>query len=644
MKRFASTTVRLATATLISALLIPAVSVRGDDEDRPSSSSAPVYCSPVALAISPDGKTLYVADRTAGGVKIVELTSGQKRGEVALSGSPYDLALSPDGGRLYVPERGAGTVAVIDPAELSVTSRISVGRWPVAVLATSDRLYVGNQDCHTVSVIDLTATPARPLAEIPVIREPRAIATTPDERSIVVTNFLARGVTTDAQLAAEVSIIDSASLKVRASVPLPPGSTAAAGVCVSPDGRWAYVVHQLSRFSLPVTQLERGWVNTYALSVIDLEQGARLVSMLLDDLYQGAANPSAVVCSKDGGTLWISHAGVHEVSIINVGLVHRLLVGQVPSDLADLKDGSRPNIWVRIQQDPDLTEELANDLTALYIAGAIQRVSSGGNGPQDLILTPDQQKLLVANYYSAEVAILNPADGELRGEIDLGPQPEPDAARRGEIVFHDATRAFQRWHSCASCHPNDGRVDGLRWDFLRDGIGNPKDTPSLVYVDKTEPLNRLALREDAREGARTGMLVSHMVVPTEEQVEDLLAYMVSLRPDPNPRRIDGQLSPAAQRGEAIFEGKAGCARCHPAPYYTDNKSYDIGIHTTTDPRHDYDTPTLIEAFRTAPYLHDGRALTIRDVLTTHNPEDRHGSTKSLSEPELDDLVEYVLSL
>jgi cytochrome c peroxidase len=321
-----------------------------------------------------------------------------------------------------------------------------------------------------------------------------------------------------------------------------------------------------------------------------------------------------------------------------------LLVGEVPPELADLKDGSRPNIWVRIQENPRLTEELANDLTALYIAGAIRRIPSGGNGPRDLVLSPDEQRLLVANYYSGSVAMLNPVDGKQLGELPMGPLPEPAAARRGEIIFHDATVAFQRWHSCASCHPNNGRVDGLRWDFLRDGIGNPKDTPSLVYVDKTEPLNRLALREDAREGARTGMLVSHMVVPTEEQVEDLLAYMVSLRPDPNPRLADGQLSPAAQRGKAVFEGKAGCASCHPAPYFTDNRSYDIGVHTATDPRQDYDTPTLIEVFRTAPYLHDGRALTVRDVLTTYNPEDRHGNTKSLSEQELDDLVEYLLSL
>ena len=365
------------------------------------------------------------------------------------------------------------------------------------------------------------------------------------------------------------------------------------GVCTSPDGRWAYAVHQLSRFSLPVTQLERGWVNTYALSVIDIARGERIATMLLDDLYQGAANPSAVVCSADGEKLWISHAGVHEISMIKLGLVHKLLAGEVPEELAKLTDGTRPNIWVRVGEDSRVIDELANDLTALYIAGAIQRVPSGGRGPRALVLTPDGRQLLVANYYSGSVAKLDAASGSGVGQLSLGPQPPPDAARRGEMVFHDATRAFQRWHSCASCHPNNGRADGLRWDFMRDGMGNPKDTPSLLLVHKTEPLNRLATRVNAEEGARTGMLVSYMVVPTEDEVQDLLAYMMSLRPEPSPYlAADGQLTPAARRGKEIFEGSAGCVNCHPAPYFTDRKAYDVGTHTPQDGPTQYDTPTL----------------------------------------------------
>ena len=54
------------------------------------------------------------------------------------------------------------------------------------------------------------------------------------------------------------------------------------------------------------------------------------------------------------------------------------------------------------------------------------------------------------------------------------------AEGRGNMYFHDATLGFQGWQSCASCHPNDARADGLNWDLLNDGLGNPK-IPNLCY-------------------------------------------------------------------------------------------------------------------------------------------------------------------
>jgi cytochrome c peroxidase len=58
----------------------------------------------------------------------------------------------------------------------------------------------------------------------------------------------------------------------------------------------------------------------------------------------------------------------------------------------------------------------------------------------------------------------------------------------------------------------------------------------------------------------------------------------------------------------------------------------------------FDTPTLIEVWRTAPYLHDGSAATVRDVLTTHNPNGKHGNTSCLTLSQVDDLIDYILSL
>ena len=59
----------------------------------------------------------------------------------------------------------------------------------------------------------------------------------------------------------------------------------------------------------------------------------------------------------------------------------------------------------------------------------------------------------------------------------------------------------------------------------------------------------------------------------------------------------------------------------------------------------YDTPTLIEVWRTAPYLCNGQAATILEMLAPkHNPKDQHGRTSNLTKQQLSDLAEYIMSL
>ena len=72
--------------------------------------------------------------------------------------------------------------------------------------------------------------------------------------------------------------------------------------------------------------------------------------------------------------------------------------------------------------------------------------------------------------------------------------------------------------------------------------------------------------------------------------------------------------------------------------------HNAGASSPQEPDRLYDTPSLVEVHRTAPYFHDGRAATLRDIFTVHNEEGRHGSTSELSESELDDLMEYLKSL
>jgi cytochrome c peroxidase len=110
--------------------------------------------------------------------------------------------------------------------------------------------------------------------------------------------------------------------------------------------------------------------------------------------------------------------------------------------------------------------------------------------------------------------------------------------------------------------------------------------------------------------------------------------------------LKGALTKSALRGKALFEStRTGCSTCHPPGRFTHLRSYDVGTRASYDKLTDqFDTPTLVELWRTAPYLHDGSAATVREVLTTRHAHDRHGRASNLSRRQLEHLCAYLLAL
>ena len=135
-------------------------------------------------------------------------------------------------------------------------------------------------------------------------------------------------------------------------------------------------------------------------------------------------------------------------------------------------------------------------------------------------------------------------------------------------------------------------------------------------------------------------------VPEPGEAEAVSAYLRTLEPAVSPhRKPDGSLTEKAKRGQAIFESEAAaCTRCHPAPLYTDLKIHDVGTRRPLDKASEFDTPTLLELWRTGPYLHNGEAVTLEEVLVKFNAKDEHGKTSHLSKEEIGALVAYLLSL
>jgi len=584
------------------------------------------YLSPLALVAGPDGTKLYVAEFTANRIDEVDAAGGSVLRSFALPQAPSGLAISSDGSRLYAAGcNPAGALHVVGVASGSVEASVRVGHSPsfVVLHPNGQAAYVGNQFNNNVSVVDLAS--GTESARVPVPREPVAAAITPDGASLIVANLVPAGRSDVDVVAAEVSIIDTAGNAVAVNVPLPNGSTGLRGVCVAPDGRYAYVTHLLARFHMPTTQLERGWMNTNALSIIDVAERRRVNTVLLDDVDLGAANPWGVTVSPDGASIVVTLSGTHEIAVIDRVALH--------DKLARVAAGERVT---EVSTGP---EEVPNDLA--FLVGIKQRIALTGNGPRGVAFAGNV--VYAAEYFTGTLGKVDLAKKpKPRAEsIRLGAEETPNVVRKGEMFFSDAGLCFQHWQSCASCHP-DARVDGLNWDLLNDGIGNPKNTKNMLLSHKTPPAMSLGVREEAEAAVRAGIKFIQFAVRPEEDAVAIDEYLKSLQPVPSPFLVEGMPGPAAERGKAVFE-QAGCISCHPEPLYTDLKEYNVGTGKDREADKEFDTPTLVEVWRTAPYLHDGRAVTLKEVLTEYNAGDKHGVTSSLTDEQRSDLVEYLLT-
>jgi YVTN family beta-propeller protein len=584
------------------------------------------YLSALAVVAGRGGKRLYVAEFTAGQVAVFDAATGAVTDVIAVPDQPSGIAISPDGSRLYVTGAApVGKVHVIDVAKGKVVRSVPVGHTPAAAVVSPDGgvLYVCNRFNDNVSVVELRKK--KQVATIPVTREPVAAAITPDGKLLFVANLLPAGAADGDYAAAVVNIVETTARRAVQSIALPNGSTGLRGICISPDGGHAYVTHILARYQLPTTQLDRGWMNTNALSIIDVSERKLLNTVLLDDVDLGAANPWAVACTADGKYICVTHAGTHELSVIDrLGLHEKL---------AKVAAGEKVS-------DVSLTPaDVPNDLS--FLVGLRRRLNLSGNGPRGLALIGT--KAYVAEYFTDSLGVIDidPATRPQTKSLSLGPAKPLSKVRKGEMFFHDATLCFQHWQSCSSCHP-DARADALNWDLLNDGMGNPKNTKSLLLAHKTPPAMMTGVRDSAETAVRSGIRHIQFTVRPEQDAVAIDEYLKSLKPVPGPCLVNGGLSKAAKRGSEIFE-KAGCASCHGAPLYTDVQPHDVGTGKDLEKDRSFDTPTLVEVWRTAPYLYDGRAATVKEVLAKHNQDDKHGATSKLTESQIEDLAEFVLS-
>ncbi len=585
--------------------------------------SASEYLSPVDVVY--DGtRYLYIADATGNQIQQFDTQTDTVTRSFALGKSPGGLTIVPGGNSILYVAAGSkqGLVYKIRLSNGNITETYTVGHTPTSPVVVGQNLYVANRYDNNVSVINLAS--GSTTAVIDVVRDPIAMAVTPDSQRLLVVNHLPAGPANSLDIASQVSVIDLASNTVTANLPLYNGATGAKDICISPDGNYAYLTYLLARYQMPTTQLDRGWVMTNALGIIDLQQTQVLTTVLLDDVYMGAANPWAVKCSDDGSYLCVTHAGSHELSIIDrVGLHARLddLIGGTP-----LTGGFS-----------DTIDDVPHDLG--FLTGLRKRIALGGNGPRSLAVI--DSLCYVPEYFSGTVSIVDLEESSKDVfNASLGTQPAMTQIRQGEEFYHDASQTYQKWLSCSSCHP-EARSDALNWDLGNDGLGTARQTKSHLLAHDLPPTTITGVRDSAETSVRAGFTHIEFAHRSEEDAVAIDEYLKSLIPVASPAMVDNTLTEAAWRGKTLFH-QSGCASCHSGNTFSDMQMHNVG--TGYGSGEAMDTPTLVEVWQTGPYLHDGRAATMRQVLTTYNPSDQHGITSNLNASELDDLVEYVNSI
>ena len=593
----------------------------------------PHHDSPAGLVVSHDGKRLYVALDDRDEVAEADIATRRVLRRAKVTGGPFGLALDASGQRLFVTCRQGDRLALLDTESLSETGSLPVGMGPTAVAfcrtAAGERLVVANAMSDDVSVISLS--PIKELARPAAGREPYAVTVTSDGARAFVANRLVNLSSIKTMPASEVTVVDPATARVVRRDTLE-SAHLSEGVGLDETRAWALTPLVKVRNMVPITQVAGGWVMSSGLAISDLKRGG-VLQMPLDEANDYFADPSAVAVDSAG---------------------HRAFVASGGADVVTTVDLDRLAAWVHKASAAEKQEAIYDlSLSAEYIVG---RIPTGRN-PRHLVLSPDGATLLVAERLEDSILVVDANRLVPLGRIVLGDGGMDDPIRRGEKVFTTAAYTFQHQFSCRSCHP-DGHVDGLSYDFDGDGIGdNLLDNRSLQGVAGTGPFkwNGKNPTLEVQCGPRFAKVLMRTDPFPPKQLRDLTTFIQSLPPPRVARNKDGKLTPAQERGRAIFfatqtpEGKEiplsrRCVTCHPPPLYTVRLPFNVGTKGQYDTTVAFDTPHLLGVADTAPYLHDGRAQSLEELWTIYNPNDLHGVSSYMNKIQLNDLVEFLKTL
>lgn len=451
--------------------------------------------------------------------------------------------------------------------------------------------------------------------------EPYGVALAPDRKTLVVTTIADR----------KLVAFDTATGRQRYASKLGPEPRA---VAISPDGTRALVTY-LTSAMLDEVAVATGAVTHRGIGSRfsgEIVRGSFATLFLGDAVavvpFQGSrpVSPFTREVNTEGYGGSFEPPISHHVAFVALNSGRQVIAEtavQQPRALA--WDGTRDRLYLA-GMGTDAIVEVKNASQVDAARGFDKRIK--GCGPDGLAVASDD--VLVWCSFTRSIA-------RVGKKVVRGPELVASAldktAHAGLVQFHTSSERVSSFGqmACANCH-FEGRADGLSWQIE----GNHLQTPLLAgRLVGTEPFKwdggartlETSLRETAGRLGGSGLGTS--------QVSALAAYLRAL---PAVRRPTPDVA-AATRGAALFES-AGCTSCHDGAMYTDQARHELGGNLRRA-----DTPSLVGLAASAPYFHDGSAVTLEAVLRERGRV--HGmseTSKQLSAAEVTDLVAFLESL
>jgi len=631
-----TTLVTLAACAVLAASLmpsLPAQSTRIDAAPYRKRSSA-------ALAITPDGATIVAVNPDSNSVTLVDAASRSVVTELAVGLDPRTVAIDDSGQRAYVANRVGDSLSVIDLTTPHVITEVAVGNRPYGVVVNPDGdcVYVAEQGSHRLRTLDAQTLDTTDL--ITTAERPSGLAISTDGRTLYVTHLLTNTITVlnvrpyfvylpliakGTPASQPITLPHPASnfhaKRPTSSIHLYPTSNLVQSIVIAPDGPRAYVPH--TRSNTQNQNLTFDSTVSPLVSSIDLTTRQHLTGQQIDlgTLDRpGVGLPFDAALTPGGDEIWVVNAASNDISVVD--LISRTLTAHIEV----------------------------------------------GDNPRGIVLSPDGATAYVNNTLAGTISVIDTAAYTVTDVITITHIPLPPILLNGKRLFHssdDPRVSLNQWISCNTCH-FEGEHDGRTWALA---FAGPRNTTSLLGMIETYPLrwsgewNESADSEFAnrKENFGSGLIEGEMncsLAPPDcvahppnqgrsYDLDSLALFIDALAMPLSPAHTRGEpLSDAEQRGQALFDDPAlGCVTCHPPPLYTDQLQHDVGT-ATLDERIGpaYDTPTLRGLYNSAPYFHDGSAATLRDALTRPNAGNEHNVLGLLTEPELQDLIAFLMAL